>query len=381
MLNGIQSAFGWLAGQTAYFFIFVLVVGGLIFFHELGHFLAAVSLKVKIKEFGLGLPPRLLGVARDQSGARRWFFGKPPADVDPDSIIYSINWIPLGGFVRPAGEDDPAVPDGLAASPKRTRFLVLVAGPGANLLIGLIVFTVGYLTGWPRYQIKISDVVADAPAAVAGLQVGDIVLRANGSEVSATNNQLSTVVRENVGKPVTLLIQRDGQPLIVVATPRTEWPADQGPLGVELSVDWTLVKYPPLQALPNAAAEIIIQIRETLMLPVRLIEGQLKVGEVRLVSVVGLKSINDAAVNMSLELGQWFPFLNMIGTITVALALTNLLPLPALDGGRILFVLIEAVRGRRVDPLREGYVHVMGLIVLLAIMALLVINDIVHPIF
>src|SRR5512134_1022525 len=129
--------------------IFVLIVGGLIFIHELGHFLAAIKLGVKVKEFGIGFPPRLIGTARDTTGKRRWFFGSepkarrakkpaltlagqkteltddaptqpPPYELDPNSVIYSINWFPIGGFVRPAGEDDPSIPDGLAASPKLT---------------------------------------------------------------------------------------------------------------------------------------------------------------------------------------------------------------------------------------------------------------------
>ena len=371
MLEGIRN-----------FIIFVAVLGGLIFFHELGHFLAAVWLKVKIKEFGIGFPPRLLGTAHDKTGKRRWFFGSPPADIDPNDVVYSLNWLPLGGFVRPAGEDDPKVPDGLAASPKRVRFIVLAAGPAANLLIGFIVFTVGYALGWPVYNdnVNIAEVVSGAPADLSGLGPGDTILTINDEAVTTSNNRLTEVVRENLGVPVTLAIRRDDQTLSIQVTPRTEWPQGQGPMGVTLESAWKLVEYPLPQAIGLGVNEVFYQIYETLMLPVRLTTGAIQADEVRFVSVVGLKSINDAAVDTAIEINEWFPILRFMGTISVALALTNLLPLPALDGGRIMFVLIEAARGRRVEPMREGLVHVMGLIFLLAVMVLLVINDIFNPI-
>ncbi|MBI3243310.1 MAG: site-2 protease family protein [Chloroflexi bacterium] len=367
------------------FAIFVAVLGGLIFFHELGHFIAAIKLKVKVKEFGIGMPmpPRLLGTARDKQGKRRWFFGKPPADIDPDDVIYSLYWLLLGGFVRPAGEDDPNVPDGLAASSKRVRFTVLAAGPAANLLIGFIVFAIGYATGWPIYDnnVKISEVVSGTPAEAGGLRPGDTILTINDEAVTTNNNRLSEVVGQNLGVPVTLSIRRDGQTMNIQVTPRTEWPQGQGPMGVALDSGWQLVKHPWPQAFVLGVREVFYQISETIMMPVRIISQEIKASDVRFVSVVGLKSINDAAVDTAIEINAWFPILKFIGTITVALALTNLLPLPALDGGRIMFVLIEAVRGRRVEPMREGFVHVMGLAFLLALMVFLIINDIFNPIF
>jgi regulator of sigma E protease len=395
--------------QLGYLLAFAAVLGSLVFFHELGHFVAAVKLGVRVKEFGIGFPPRLLGTARDTSGRRRWFFGYPPQpkkikqpalmvkdgkselvdgipaesasyELDPNDVIYSINWLPLGGFVRPAGEDDPTVPNGLSASPKRVRFTVLAAGPAANLIIGLLVFTLGYAIGWPNYRVKIVNVVPEAPATAAGLRAGDIVLSANGEDVSFIDNDLTNVIRSNLGKPVVLVIERGGQRLNMIVTPRTEWPEGQGPTGIELGFDTQLIHYSLPLAAWHGASEVAFQIRETVMLPVRWISGQIKTDEVRFVSIVGLKDINDAAVDTARELGQWYPIIRLVGTITVALALTNLLPLPALDGGRILFVLLEALRGRRIAPEREGLVHLMGMMVLLVLMAMLILNDLRNPI-
>ncbi|MBM4422409.1 MAG: site-2 protease family protein [Chloroflexi bacterium] len=364
------------------FFIFVLIVGGLIFLHELGHFIAAIRLGVKVKEFGIGFPPRLFGAARDKNGIRRWFFGKAPDDLDPDEVIYSINWIPVGGFVKPAGEDDPTVLDGLSASPKLTRLVVLAAGSAMNLLVGVIVFTLAFATGYPQYtqRVMISGVVMDAPADLVGLKPGDIVISANGETVTADTNRLSEITRSNLGQPVRLVIERGGETLSITVVPRTEWPEGQGPMGITLDQEWTLATLPLPQAFINSIGQVGFQIQETFMMPVRVIVGQIQASEVRFVSVVGIKQINDVVVDTAVEMGSLFPILQFTGMITVALALTNLLPLPALDGGRILFVLIEAARRRRVDPLREGYVHIMGMLALLALMAALVINDLLNPV-
>jgi len=201
------------------------------------------------------------------------------------------------------------------------------------------------------------------------------VLTVNGEAVSSENNRLSDIIRANLGEPVALTLQRGDQTLNVTVVPRAEWPENQGPTGIVLDADWKLAGYSFPDAVANGFARVLFQIRETVMLPVRLIVGQIKPAEVDVVSLPGLKRYSDDAVSLALRLRAWFPVLNLAGGISVALALTNLLPIPALDGGRILFVLIEAVRRRRMDPLREGYVHMMGLFVLLALMAFLVIND------
>lgn len=391
--------------------VFILIVGGLIFLHELGHFLSAIRLGVKIKEFGLGFPPRLLGTALDTTGKRRWFFGNgpqarkkkqpvlveingktewvesippdpPPDQLDPNSVIYSLNWLPIGGFVRPAGEDDPSVPDGLAASPKLTRLIVLAAGPAMNLLVGVIIFTIAYLTGWPQYtdQVRIAGIVSGAPADTSGLKIGDVVLRANGEAINFSSGRLTEITHANLGQPVELLIQRNSEELTLNVTPRADWPAGQGPMGIALDQSWVLITEPLPQAFSSGLAQVGFQIRETFMLPVRLISREIQTSDVRFVSIVGMAQINNAVVETAFEAQSLFPILQFTGLITVALALTNLLPLPALDGGRILFVLIEAIRGRRVDPLREGYVHVFGMLALLALMVFMVINDLINPV-
>jgi regulator of sigma E protease len=365
------------------FAAFVIIVGGLIFLHELGHFLAARWRGVHVKEFGIGFPPRLAGTALDKQGKRRWFFGTAPADLDPMSVIYSINWLPIGGFVRPAGEDDPTVPDGLANSSKLTRLIVLAAGPAMNLLVGVVVFTIAFATGYPQYSnsVRIAGVVEDAPAYTAGIRPGDIVVSANGELVDFESGRLSEIIQENLGQPVELVVTRDGAPVTITVTPRTEWPEGQGPTGINLDREWSFTTQPLPNAIVSGFSEVGSQIRQFVMLPASLIAGTIKASDVRPVSIVGMAQINNMVVDTAVQVQSWFPILQFTGAITVALAITNLLPLPALDGGRILFVIIEAIRRRRVDPLREGYVHVIGMLALLALTAILVINDIINPIF
>lgn len=412
--------------------IFVLIVGGLIFLHELGHFVAAIRLGVKVKEFGLGFPPRAAGITRDREGNFRLIWGSAvlhlfgffkgllwlttrfattlvrtfhlrsavneaysayrneqrriseaikQQSVDTESVIYSLNWIPLGGFVKPAGEDDPSVPDGLSASPKLTRFIVLAAGPAMNLLVGVIVFTVAFMSGYPQYtdRILIAAVVSGAPADLAGVKPGDVVTSANNQAINSTE-ALKNITHSNLGRPIALALERGTERLEIAVTPRTEWPEGEGPMGVALDYEWTLVTQPLPQAFISGVAQVGVQIRETFMMPVRVVTGQIKPSEARVVSIIGIKQINDVVVETAVEAQSLFPIFQFTGMITVALAIANLLPLPALDGGRILFVLIEAARGRRVDPLREGYVHIMGMLVLLALMGLLILNDILNPI-
>jgi regulator of sigma E protease len=133
-------------------------------------------------------------------------------------------------------------------------------------------------------------------------------------------------------------------------------------------------------AIARAGAEIYYQVRAVILLPGRLLQGQIAPEVVRPVGPVGIYQVTEAVVDASQQLNTWFPLVQFIGAISVALGLTNLLPLPALDGGRILFVLIEAIRGKRVDPAREGLVHLIGMVMLLTFMVIITYQDIVNPI-
>ncbi|MCC6191120.1 MAG: site-2 protease family protein [Anaerolineales bacterium] len=363
------------------FFVFVVVLSGLVFVHELGHFLVAKRLGIHIEEFGFGYPPRLIGVVRDAQGRWRLVVGRKtpkPAELGGPRTIYSLNAIPVGGFVRPVGEDDPLVPGGLSAAPKRHRIAVLAAGSTFNLLLAFLVFVVGFRVGWPD-RVVINTVVAGTPAAQAGLRAEDVVLAVNGSEIHYTT-QLSAATYGHLGEPMRILIQRGAEQLTLTVTPREEWPANEGPMGVEMRSD-IVTNYGWPQAISRAGQEMYYQFQVLFELPARIFRHEIPLETLRPIGVVGLNDLTREAVTTAQEINQWFPVLQLIGLVSVALATTNLLPLPALDGGRILFVLIEALRGRRLDPAREGMVHLIGMLMLLALMVVITYQDIINPIF
>jgi len=365
------------------FFVFALILSGLVFVHELGHFLTAKRFNIHIEEFGIGFPPRVAGVVRDAEGKLRWFLGQNaphPAKLGGPRTIYSLNAIPLGGFVRPVGEDDPRVPGGLAAASKSARIAVLAAGSTFNLLFGFLVFVAGFHYGWPD-RVSIVQVLPDTPAQAAGLRAEDVVLRANDMDIHYPQ-QLSRLTRGHLGQPIQLRVERAGQTLEITVTPRTQWPEGQGPMGIQMGQrESSVVYYPWPQAFVRAGQEIVFQAGELIQLPGRILRKEESLETARPCGPVCLNDLTRLAVNTAQETNQSFPIFQLVGVISIALAITNLLPLPALDGGRILFVLVEAVRGRRVDPAREGMVHLVGMAMLLTLMLVITYQDIFNPIF
>jgi regulator of sigma E protease len=343
---------------------FLIILTPVVLIHELGHFTAAKLSNIQVEEFGFGLPPRALILA-EKAGT-----------------IYSLNWIPLGGFVRPAGEDDPSVPGGFAGASKRARLFVLFAGAGANFIAALLIFWVALMIGPPAVQID--SVNPGSPAAVAGLLEGDIILSANGVVADSTMS-LRQVVDENAGQPIPLLIKRNGQEITVTLVPRTPAEYDStndGPIGVTLraATGGEKISRGPVDAAVSSFAFMWDNIAIYGRLPGMLISGEITPQEARPVSVVGISQIAGQAAESSADNRTLYPILTMAAFISLALGITNLLPIPALDGGRILFILIEAVRGRRIEPERESMVHVIGMLLLLGLMALLIFQDIVNPI-
>src|SRR5687767_538262 len=185
---------------------FFIVIGPLIFFHELGHFLAARWNNIHVEEFGIGYPPRMLTLF-ERNGTK-----------------YTLNWLPLGGFMRPAGEEDPQVGGGFASSSKKARIAVLAGGPGANVIIAFVLLFVMFMTGAP-VELPGAEIVAvepNSPAADAGLEEGDIIMRADDVEISSYDKLTSHILQhtqENPGEPITLTVQRAGETLNLDVVP------------------------------------------------------------------------------------------------------------------------------------------------------------------
>lgn len=343
---------------------FFLILTPVILIHELGHFAAARLSKIKVEEFGFGFPPRAAVLGK--SG---------------DTLI-TLNWLPLGGFVRPSGEDDPTVPGGLAGASKRARLFVLSAGAGANFIAAFLAWWLAFSLGAPA--VAISDVNPGSPAAIAGLIAGDIILEVQG-ELADNTQVISEPMYAQGGQPVEMLIKRDGEEMVVVVVPRREGefdPAVEGPIGIGLTMAGSGERiHRGLFASALGAGDIFVeQITLFFTIPSMLISGELTAEEARPVSVVGISQIAGQVTEVSVTNSDVFPLLSFFAFINVALGLTNLLPIPALDGGRIMFVLIEAVRGKRIEPEREGMVHVIGMLLLLGLMLFMIVQDIINPI-
>ncbi len=343
---------------------FFIVLTPVVLIHELGHFIAAKLSKIRVEEFGFGLPPRALKLA------------------ERGGTIYSLNWIPLGGFVRPSGEDDPSIPGGFASASKRARLFVLISGSGANFLTAILIFWLALMIGPPA--IAVGGVNPNSPAMEAGLIAGDVILEVAG-EKADTTSALVGQVTQNAGQPIEMLVSRDGEQFIVTLIPRLPGEYDaavEGPIGVSLTSasGGERISRNPIEAAEGSIGFMWEYVSLYGRLPGMLISGEISPQEARPVSVVGISQIAGQAAEASATSRNLYPLLTMAAFISVALGLTNLLPIPALDGGRILFILIEAVRGRRIEPEREGMVHVIGMLVLLGLMALMIFQDIVNPI-
>ncbi len=226
---------------------FVAALAALIIIHELGHFVVARLLKVDVEEFGLGFPPRL---------ATLFFAG---------GTRFSLNWIPLGGFVRPKGENDPSVPGGLAAANPWVRLGVYVAGPMANLLVGAILYTIIISRiGMPILdQVQIQDVVPNSPAGQAGLLPGDFIVKVNDIQIDSTQ-ALQQAIQNNLETPTIIAYSREGQTAEVTLVPRSQPPAGQGAIGILMGNPYRSVSV--FAAFPSGVAAVFQNGKELLAL-------------------------------------------------------------------------------------------------------------------
>jgi regulator of sigma E protease len=191
---------------------------------------------------------------------------------------------------------------------------------------------------------------------------------------------LQSFTQEHLGEAVVLTVQRDDKTVDITVVPRTEPPPGEGPIGIGLSPRTEVKRYPWYEALWLGLKEMVTLIGFILTVPVQIIRGLIPADLARPVGPVGVGQIVGDAVQYTLDTGWWFPVTQMMGTLSVAIAVTNLLPLPAMDGGRILFVIVEAIRGRRVDPAKEGLVHLVGMLILVALMLFITWQDVVNPV-
>ena len=368
--------------------IFILAFGGMIIIHELGHFIAARLVKVEVEEFGLGLPTPGAITLFTWQGTR-----------------FTLNWLPLGGFVRPKGENDPNIEGGLAAAAPWRRFVVLIAGPLMNLATAVILFSliINQMGGIPVISgddsditnAYITEVVPNSPADQAGVQVGDILIKAAGQAFEG-QEALDEIIIENIDQPVVFTFERNGSVIDLSVVPRLNEDMGRPMIGIGYRSSGSFL---PITTLPeNLKYSVLVtgqQIEALNKLPIRLIQGSIPAEQGRLVGLKGIFDIMGQSVSNDLEVSRAnaasptssaSPFsqpvdtLFILASLSISLGIFNLFPFPALDGGRIIFLLPELLFRRRVPHEFENLVHGLGMMFLLAVMIYVNVKDFIDPI-
>ena len=349
----IAAVFARSALTSAALFLFIFVA--LVVAHELAHFATAKLFGVLVLEFGVGFPPRIFAVR----------FGETE---------YSLNWMPLGGFVRMLGEEDGSHPRSLGAQVPWKRLIVLASGSLINLALPVVLFAFAFTvphevsTG----RAMITTVAPNSPAAAAGLKSSDVILSINGREAKNTLDA-GRLIRLNLGYEIPVTVQRGPEQITVRVTPRWATPNGQGPtgIGIQAQVPFTeMVSEPPWVSLPHglqATAETMVLARNELF-------GWTKGGKAP--QVAGPVAIAQTTGEVARQ-GGVAQLLELAALLSINLGIMNLLPLPMLDGGRALFVVIEVLRrGRRIPARREQMVHLVGMVLFIALTLVVTFSDI-----
>ena len=365
--------------------VFILAFGGMVLIHEFGHFIAARISGIEVEEFGIGLPT---------PGAITLFTWK--------GTRFTLNWLPLGGFVRPKGENDPNVPGGLAAASPWKRLFVLVSGPLMNLLTAVIIYAIIFnQVGVPdTNRVLVDSVTPGSPAAAAGFKSGDVFVSGNGQPIN-NYDKLRVIVDGNAEKPVQFVVERDGKQVELTAIPRMNETEKRVMIGVGLSVPFKQTSS-VTETLGLGAQYTGYTVRALIAMPAQLIRGTLAPEQGRIIGLKGIFDILGQSVSRDMEAAsnnsapaantdgsapvptspsdRPVRTLELLASLSISLGVFNLFPFPALDGGRIIFILPELIFRRRVSPQIENVVHGMGMALLLIFMLYVNVMDFINPV-
>ncbi len=363
--------------------IFVIILGLLVFVHEFGHFYVAKRSGMLVQEFGFGFPPRMFGVQRVNGKFRLVWGRKEP--MDPNSTVYSMNWIPLGGFVKILGENNERAehPGSFINKSFSKRFATLVAGVIMNVILAWVLLSIGFISGLPtginsnndlpkgsslrNSQVAIVEVQENSPAFKAGIKPGDFIVSVDGISM----NQLDEVrdyIKSNQGKEFNIQVKRINENMNFVVESLASPKEGEGPTGIVLT-NVGLLSFPWYTSFWEGAKATIYSL-ETIVAG---LYGLITSGR-------GLDSLG-GPVKIAQITGQaaslgFVYILQLAAFLSLNLAILNILPFPALDGGRVAFLIIEKIRGKRNNQKVEQLVNTAGFIFLLLLMVLVTYKDI-----
>ncbi len=341
---------------------FILILGIVVLIHEFGHFIFAKKAGIYVYEFSIGMGPQLFKFHRKN-----------------DETEYSIRLLPIGGYVQMAGEDmeeeESDIPKEKQMTNKKwyQRFLTIIAGILFNFLLAIVIFfIVGLVNGVPTDTTTVAEVTKDSAALEAGLQSGDVIEKINGKTILSSDH-LMLLVQVNGKETMDVVVDRDGKEVALEITPKKVEVDDQVTYQYGFSLNNTVV-HNFFVAVKYGFTKMFSLLHQMI-----LIIGYLIIGKLSLSSLAGPVGIY-TVVEQSAEAGL-MSLVYLVGFLSLNVGFINLLPIPAFDGGRILFLIIEKIKGSRVNPKVENTIHAIGFIFLMILMVLITYNDIMRLFF
>lgn len=332
--------------------ITVLILGLLILAHELGHLLAAKAVGIKVHEFAIGLGPKILGFQGTET-------------------LYTLRAFPIGGFNRMAGMepgDEDAI-RGFNTKSVGQRSLVIAAGGLMNFVLAIVLFIIVFMgIGIPSDENIVGGVIENSPAAQAGIMPGDRIIAINEQKTSSWT-ELTSIIHNSPNEEVKLTILRENQEITVNLIPKFDPQYQVGLIGIERP--WEK------QGLVDS---VVLGVKQAIGVTVLIIKSlvEMIIGKIpaEVAGPVGMVELVDQAVEFGLP-----NVLNFAAILSLNLGLINLLPFPALDGSRLLFLGIEKLRGEPLQPEKENFIHFIGFVVLMALMLIVTYQDIIRLMF
>ncbi|MEK7511412.1 MAG: M50 family metallopeptidase [Patescibacteria group bacterium] len=366
--------------------VFIAVLSVLVFVHELGHFWTARKFGVKAEEFGFGFPPRFCGWKK-VNGKRKFFLGNKNAEeINSEDTIYSLNWVPLGGFVKIKGEDGEGKsdPDSFANKKIWQRSIILSAGVAMNVVLCMVALSLAFMIGAPQIlnektadmivkdqKINVVSVLKGSPAAKAKLQLGDVVLNIDGQSFSEIE-QIQKYIAAKDKQAVVIEVQRLDEKITATITPEILTETKLPGLGVGLA-STGIVSYPWYLSIWHGIRGTFFMAIQIIVAFATLIKNAV-IGQPLGVDVSGPVGI--AVMTGQVARMGFVYILQFTALLSLNLAIINFLPFPALDGGRVLFLIIEKIRRRAINQKIEQIVHSAGFALLILLIFVVTGRDI-----